>query len=206
MADTTAADTSKSEKPQRRRQPSLSRSPDERAHRILRHANLIQLLIVTVMLFTAVLSAWSAWYAHHSAQLLAADATWERYQELAFQFPELEAGQVNFQDSDSRPEDVRYAWFVERGLFAGDQIMDAEPDDPQWQDAIVWEVQRHRRYITSNMFLVDTPQAMSSYCTYRAAVRNLIRRALQGDVPATRRLEAAEARCRVVLAERGWRE
>jgi hypothetical protein len=133
---------------------------------------------------------------------MAADATWERYMELAFQYPNLESGNVNFHDGTSA-EDVQYAWFVERGLFAGDQIMAVEPDDPQWQDAIAWEVERHKRYILSNTFLLDSPAGMSSFCTYRRPLRSIIIQTLRSDPRAARRLDIAEARCRATLQERG---
>jgi hypothetical protein len=179
------------------------RSDQNPPHHMLRHGNRIQLAIVLVLLFTLAVSAWSAWSSQRNARLLAADATWERYMELAFQYPNLESGQIDFRDGNS-PNDVQYAWFVERGIFAGDQIMAIQPDDPQWQDAIAFEVERHKRYILSNTFLAESPATMSSFCTYRRPLRSLIIRTFRSDAAATRRLRVAEDRCRAVLSQRGW--
>jgi hypothetical protein len=171
-------------------------------NRILRQGNWIQRFIAAVLLVAAIIALLSMCTSERTARLAQADATWERYMEFAFQNPGLETGNFNFRDGTS-PADVRYAWFVERGLFAGDQIVAIAPDDPQWQDAIAWEVDRHKRYILSNTFLLDSPPRMSSFCTYRRHLRDIIVRTLGSDPRAARRLNVAETRCRTTLRERG---
>ena len=115
---------------------------------------------------------------------MAANASWERYMELASARP-LDAVGRDF-PSLSPVEQTSYFWFVERMLFAGEQILGFDPHDPQWRLTIAIEARQHASYLGSPQFLDE------SLCTFTVRLRQTLIEAFS----ATNRALASQLRAR----------
>ncbi len=96
----------------------------------------------------------------------AGNASWERFVEVAINKPKMAAG-LNL-STLNRQDVVAYQWFVERMLFAGEQILYATRDDPQWHASIAIETERHLDLLRTEYF------TDFDFCTYRKEIRNLL--------------------------------
>lgn len=129
---------------------------------------------------------------HHDQSALqreiAANGSWERYMELASSKPLLAAGQ----DYASLPplKKVEYFWFVERMLFAGEQVLNIDPDDAEWQSVIQVEARRHSTYFGSRDFIFE------SMCGYMHKLRRTLAEAFEtSDVQLAARLRHRDTQC-----------
>jgi hypothetical protein len=97
---------------------------------------------------------------------IAANASWERYMEIASARPEFAAG---LDYGRAAPADrTAYGWFVDRMLFAGEQILSFAPNDPQWTRTIQNEARAHKSYLESETFI------NGSYCDYTSRLRTTV--------------------------------
>jgi hypothetical protein len=119
---------------------------------------------------------------------IAANASWERYMELALARPELAAG---LDYSHALPS-VRttYAWFVARMLFAGEQILGFAPNDAQWKLTIKNEAGKHNSFLASDDFIYGT------YCVYAVRLRTTVIEAFsENDKVLSDKLAARHSQC-----------
>lgn len=114
----------------------------------------------------------------HLEREMAANGSWERFMELSSEKPKFAAGfgKEEYQkiDVDQRNS---YIWFVERMLFASEQILSYDPSDAEWQLAIQEQARVHASYIQSNEFLDN------SICSYTAQLRNVVANAFKDSSP-----------------------
>lgn len=129
---------------------------------------------------------------NHAQSLLqreiTANASWERYMELASDHPQL-AGGLDYARL-SRVQQIEYYWFVERMLFAGEQVLGVDPEDAQWKLTIQAEARQHPSYIGSPDFLVE------SICTYTQSLRlTLVEAFAREDPSLANRIRARDRQC-----------
>jgi hypothetical protein len=98
---------------------------------------------------------------------LAANASWQGYMDQAVRNPNLAEGTKNYGNL-TIDEKAKYAWFVERMLFAGEQIVTVMPDDELWKSSIQIEIKRHLSFLEHDDFLKD------SLCDYEPRMAKLI--------------------------------
>lgn len=143
------------------------------------------ILALLAVAFTAYQLAVTAEQGRQQALLereIAANGSWERYMELASQHPQFAAG-LEFASLTTERK-TAYLWFVERMLFAGEQVLGIDPSDRQWQLAIETEARIHRSYLASQEFLQE------SICSYTRALRQTLVRAFSNTDPRLSRLLA----------------
>lgn len=99
--------------------------------------------------------------------------------ELASSNPSLEVGK-DYPTLD-RFQKVEYMMYVERMLFAGEQVLTFDPEDTEWRLSIQMEARRHSSYLRSHDFLSE------SLCGF---TRNLRRTLIQAFDNSDRQLAA----------------
>lgn len=130
---------------------------------------LTALFAAAALIFTALQLRTTAEQGRQQALLereIAANASWERYMELASEHPDFAAG-LPYATLDLKQK-TAYLWFVERMLFAGEQILTFDPNDKQWKLAIEIEARIHQSYLESHDFLSE------SICSYTIALRRTL--------------------------------
>jgi hypothetical protein len=152
----------------------------------------IQLFMAVILLATGMVSAFSSIKALSLTRKqiaetneFAGNASWERFIEVAIANPKMAAG-LNPSDLKSS-EVVAYQWFVERMLFAGEQILYATKDDAQWRLSIKMESKRHLDLLATNYF------THGDFCTYRKSIRDILAE-LDRENP-KKNLKFAELKC-----------
>lgn len=125
---------------------------------------------------------------------IAANGSWERYMEMASSRPQFAAGL----DYTSLPAEQKtaYLWFVERMLFAGEQILGFDPNDAQWKLTIQIETRVHRSYLASDDFISE------SFCAYTVNLRTTLIEAFPRADPLAAQLRLRHAQCN----DRGYTE
>ncbi len=136
----------------------------------------IQIFMAAILLATGLVSAISSISALSltrkqiaESNEFAANASWERFVEVAIENSEMAAGISNDQLAKMNvAQQAAYQWFLERMLFAGEQILYATDDDKQWHLSIKLESARHLPLLASEYFSRD------DFCTYRAELRGVL--------------------------------
>ena len=68
----------------------------------------------------------------------------------------------------SRADQIKYIWYVERLLFAGEEILWYTPKDYQWESTVKFQLSYHKSYLESSEFVEE------SFCDYTSPIRKII--------------------------------
>jgi hypothetical protein len=154
-------------------QTAVQEAPLSRSVAVMPLSDKIQIFMAAILLLTGMVAAYSS-----ITQLslmrkqiaetneFAGNASWERFVEVAIEHPEMAAGQDPSKLEGT--EVAAYQWFVERLLFAGEQVLYATNNDPQWRLSIKIEAARHIPLLSSEYFGSD------DFCTYRKSIRDIL--------------------------------
>lgn len=139
-------------------------------------SDIIQIFIAFILVCTIVISAIVARNQLDRNAELAGNASWAGYVEAAINHPAMAAGYSKMkldQISKLPPEErdaqeASYQWFVERMLFAGEEVLYATNDDPQWHLSIKLEAKKHLAILKQDYFTKD------DFCLYRRPIRHIL--------------------------------
>lgn len=84
-----------------------------------------------------------------------AEDIYEGYLELALEMPEyvwLDSASIS---AMSRPERVKYGFFMGRMLFACETVLRAFPSDKAWRSVVIEQLCLHRNYLLLNQFILE---------------------------------------------------
>jgi hypothetical protein len=101
-----------------------------------------------------------------------AKAIFREYLKLAFEHPDLAAGDYQLLLKNGRKQE--YEWFVGYFLWAAEEILDYANNDATWQFNIQWQANKHRDY-----FKEDPEFLKSEIQGYNKIVKTIVERAVQ---------------------------
>lgn len=76
--------------------------------------------------------------------------TYRQYVRLALEHPEFSGPALQLADFNDKKTKERYEWFVSYLLMAAEQILDLDPNNPEWLATITTQLGYHKEYLNSS--------------------------------------------------------